>query len=147
MWNTWKAALLEVFNDESTLSTHMGAWFDVPVHQESEWWMNVWEWCIYQQTNGEWSQYADHTFSRLRFSITPMPVPHPGQCSHRIQVTQHKTLNLKVTAKVDVVTSQDTVPTVLNSYTSSIGLSFLSLPWHIQNTVTSQHYQHHCYLD
>jgi hypothetical protein len=77
------------------------------------------------------SQYADHTFSRLLFSMTPLPVPHPGQCSHRIQATQ-RIQYLEVSAKVDIVTSQDTVPTALRSYTSGIGLSFLSLLRHIQ---------------
>jgi hypothetical protein len=60
-----------------------------------------------------------------------MPVPRPGQCSHRIQVTQ-RTRYLEVTAKVDILTSQDTVPTPLHSYTSGIGLSLMSLPWYIQ---------------
>jgi hypothetical protein len=60
-----------------------------------------------------------------------MSVPRPGKCSTRIQVTQ-RTRYLEVTAKFNIVTSQDAVPTALHSYTSGIGLSFLSLPWHIQ---------------
>jgi hypothetical protein len=60
-----------------------------------------------------------------------MPDPLPIQCSHRIQVTQI-THYLKVTAKVNTVTSQDTVPTPLHSYTSGIWISFLSLHRHIQ---------------
>jgi hypothetical protein len=93
--------------------------------------MNVWERCIYRHTSGKWSKYAGHTFSQLRFSATPMPVPRPGQCSHRIQVTQ-RIRYLEVTVKVDIVTSQDAVPTLLHSYTSGTGLLFLSLPRHIQ---------------
>jgi hypothetical protein len=124
MWNKWKAALLDVFTDESKISTTLGAWFDDPVHEEYKWWMNVRERCIYQQTNGELSQCADHTFSRLRFSTAPTPVPRLGQCS--------RTRYLEVTAKVDIVTSQDTVSTALHSYTSGVGLSFLYLPRHIQ---------------
>jgi hypothetical protein len=131
MWKTWKAALLEVLTDESTLSTPMGAWFDAPIQQGSEWWMNIRERCIYRQTNWEWSQYAYHNFSRLRFSMTPMPVSRPDQCSHIIQVTQ-RTQYLEVTAKFNTVTSQDAVPTALRSYTSGIGLLCLSLPQHIQ---------------
>jgi hypothetical protein len=40
MWNKWKAALLDIFTNELTLSTSMGAWFDAPVHQDCEWLMN-----------------------------------------------------------------------------------------------------------
>jgi hypothetical protein len=64
--------------------------------------MDVWEWCIYRQTNGEWSQYTHHTFSRLRFSKTPMPVPRTDKCAHRIQVTQQARY-LEMTAKVNMV--------------------------------------------
>jgi hypothetical protein len=78
MWNKQKAALLDVFTDKSTLLTPMGAWFDDLVHHDCEWYMNNREWCIYRNTKGEWSQYTDHIFSRLRFSTTPMPVPRPG---------------------------------------------------------------------
>jgi hypothetical protein len=60
-----------------------------------------------------------------------MPVPRPGQCSHRIKVTQ-RTRFIEVTAKVDIVTNQETVPTAIHSYTSGIGISLLSLPLHIQ---------------
>jgi hypothetical protein len=134
MWNKWKYAPIDVFTKESTLLTPMGAWFDAPVHHESEWWMNVRERCIYRQTNGEWSQYAHHTFSSICVSTTPPSVPYPGQCSHRIQVTQ-RTRYLKVTATVDIVTSQDKVPTALHSYTLGIGLSFLSLPRRIQRLI------------
>jgi hypothetical protein len=76
---------------------------------------------------------STHTtrFSIIRFSRTPMSVPCPDQCSHRIKVTK-RARYIEVTAKVDIVTSQDTVPTPIHSYTLSIGLSFLSLPWHIQ---------------
>jgi hypothetical protein len=118
MWNKFKAALLDIFTDELTLLTPTGAWFDPPVHQDPKWLLNVWERCIYRQSNGEWSQYPYHTFSRLRFLMTPMSFPRPAQCSHRIQVTQ-RTQYREVTAKV---TSQDTVPTVLHSYTSGIVL-------------------------
>jgi hypothetical protein len=131
MRNVWKSALLDVFLDESTIFTPMGAWLDAHVHQESEWWMKGREWCIFRHTNGEWSQYAHHNFSRLHFSTTPMPVPRPDQCSTRIQVTQI-TQYLEVTAKVNIVIIQYIVPTPLHSYTSCIGLSLLSLPRHIQ---------------
>jgi hypothetical protein len=60
-----------------------------------------------------------------------MPVPRLNRCSHIIQVTQ-RTRYLKVTSKVNIITSQDTVPTALHSYTSGIGLLFLYLPQHIQ---------------
>jgi hypothetical protein len=56
MWNKWKDTLLDVFSDESTLTASMVSWCNAPVHQESEWWMDVWERCIYRHTNGEWSQ-------------------------------------------------------------------------------------------
>jgi hypothetical protein len=131
MWNKLKSVLLDVFSDDSTLSTPMGAWFDALVHHDSECWMNVRERNINQQTNGEWSQYAYHTFSQLRFSTKPMPVPHRGQLSQTIQATQ-RTEYLEVTATFYIVTSQDTVPTALHSYTSDKGLSFLALHRHIQ---------------
>jgi hypothetical protein len=35
-WNICKSARLDVFTDDSTLSTPMGAWCDAPVHQEPE---------------------------------------------------------------------------------------------------------------
>jgi hypothetical protein len=38
MWNKWKAALIEVFTDETTLSMPMGYWLDTQTHQESKWW-------------------------------------------------------------------------------------------------------------
>jgi hypothetical protein len=41
MWNKWKAALIEVFTDETTLSAPMGDWLDTQNHQESEWWLSV----------------------------------------------------------------------------------------------------------
>jgi hypothetical protein len=63
--------------------------------------------------------------------MTPMTVPLPAQCSYKIQVTQ-RAQYLEVTAKVSVVPYQDRVSNSLNSYASGIGLSFLSLPHHIQ---------------
>jgi hypothetical protein len=115
----------------NTIDTYMGASLDYPVHHESEWCLKFGERCIYQHTNREWSQCPHHSFSRLCFSTTPMPFHHPGQCSHRIQVTQ-RTRYLEVTAKVDIVTIQYTVTTPLHSYTSSMWLSFVSLPRHTQ---------------
>jgi hypothetical protein len=53
MWNKWKSALLDVFTDESTLLASIGAWFDTPVRQDSELWMNTRERCIYIQPNGD----------------------------------------------------------------------------------------------
>jgi hypothetical protein len=37
MWNKWKAAMIEVFTDETTLSAPMGDWLDTQNHQDSEW--------------------------------------------------------------------------------------------------------------
>jgi hypothetical protein len=36
MWNKWKAALIAVFNDETTLTAPMGNWLHMQNHQESE---------------------------------------------------------------------------------------------------------------
>jgi hypothetical protein len=58
MWNKWKAALIAVFHDETTLTAPMGDWLDKHNHQESEWWLSVQEKCIYGQNCGEWSQFS-----------------------------------------------------------------------------------------
>jgi hypothetical protein len=131
MWNKWKAALLEVFTDETTLSTSMGDLLDTQTHQESEWWLRVHERSIYRKNNGEWSQYAQQNFSRLLFSKTPMIFPRPNHGSHRHQVTQRNQYH-KVAAKVNIVPRQNGSSTPIHSYTSGIGLSFLALPRHIQ---------------
>jgi hypothetical protein len=36
MWNKWKAALIEVFNEQTTLSAPMGDWRDTQNRQKSE---------------------------------------------------------------------------------------------------------------
>jgi hypothetical protein len=131
MWNKWKAALLEVFTDETTLSTPMGDWLDTQTHQKAEWWLSVQERCIYRQNNGEWSQYAQQKFGRLWFSKAPMIVSRPIHCSHRIQVAQRNQYH-EVAAKVNIVPQQNMSPTPIHNYTSGIGLSFLALPRHIQ---------------
>jgi hypothetical protein len=41
MWNKWKAALIAVFNDETTLAAPMGDCLHMHNHQESEWWLSV----------------------------------------------------------------------------------------------------------
>jgi hypothetical protein len=106
----WKAALIEVFNDKTTISAPMGDWLDTQNHQESEWWLSVQERCIYLKNNGEWSQYTQLNVGGLRFSKTPRIVPRPNHCSHRIQVTQRNQYQ-EVAAK---------------------WISFLALPRHIQ---------------
>jgi hypothetical protein len=88
MWNKWKAALIAVFNDETTLTAPMGDWLNMQNHQESEWWLSVQDKCIYWQNNGVWSQFTQLNLGRLRFSKTPRIVPQPNRFSHRIQVTQ-----------------------------------------------------------
>jgi hypothetical protein len=35
MWSKWKAALIVVFNDETTLTSPMGDWLHMQNHQES----------------------------------------------------------------------------------------------------------------
>jgi hypothetical protein len=131
MWNKWKSALLEVFTDETTLSTPMEDWIDTQTHQESEWWLSVQDWSIYRQKNGEWTQYAQQHFGRLRFSKTPRIVPLPNNCSHKIQVTQRNQYH-EVAAKIKIVPCQNVSSTPINNYTSGIGISFLALPRHIQ---------------
>jgi hypothetical protein len=131
MWKKWKAALLEVFTDETTLSTQMGDWFDTQTHQESEWWLSVQERYIYRQDTVESSWYAQQNFGRLRFSKTHRKVPRPNHCYHRIQVTQRNQYH-KVAAKVNIFPFQNVSPTPIHNYTSGIGLSFLALPRHIQ---------------
>jgi hypothetical protein len=37
MWNKWKAALIAVFINKTTLTVPMGDWMDTQNHQESEW--------------------------------------------------------------------------------------------------------------
>jgi hypothetical protein len=53
MWNKWKAALITVFNDETTLTAPMGDCLNTQNHQESKWWLSVQDKCIYRQNNGE----------------------------------------------------------------------------------------------
>jgi hypothetical protein len=50
MWNKWKAAMLEVFTDETTLPTPMGDWLDTQTHQEFERWLILQERSICQKT-------------------------------------------------------------------------------------------------
>jgi hypothetical protein len=131
MWNKWKAALIAVFNDETTLTAPMGDWLHMQNHQESEWSLSVQEKCIYKQNNGEWSQLSQLNLGILRFSTTPRIVPQPNRFSHRIQVTQ-RTHYHKAASKVNIVRRSNVGPTHIHNYTSGIGLSFLALPRHIQ---------------
>jgi hypothetical protein len=109
----------------------MGDWLDAQNHQESEWWLSAQERCIYRQNNGEWSQYTQLNFGRLRFSKTPQLVPRPNHFSHIIQVTQRNQYH-EVAAKFNIVHRQNVGSTPIHNYTSGIGLSFLALPRHIQ---------------
>jgi hypothetical protein len=109
----WKAALIEVFNHETTLAAPMGDWLNMQNHQESKWWLSVQDTCIYWQNNGEWSQFLQLNLGRLPFLNTPWIVPHPNRFSHRIQVTQ-RTQYHEVAAKVNIVR------------TSGIGAFFLA---------------------
>jgi hypothetical protein len=131
MWNKWKAALIAVFNDKTTLAAPMGDGLHMQNNQEYEWWLSVQEKCIYKQNNGEWSQFSQLNLGILRFSTTPQIVPQPNRFSHRIQVTQ-RTHCHEVAAKVNIVCRSNVVPTHIHTYTSGIGLSFLALPRHIQ---------------
>jgi hypothetical protein len=131
MWNKWKAALIAVFNDETTLTASMGDWLNKQNHQESKWWLSVQDKCIYWQNNGDWSQFTQLNLGRLRFSKTPRIVTQPNRFSHRIQVTQ-RTKYHEVAAKVNIVHRSNVVPTRIHNCTSDIGLSFLALPRHIQ---------------
>jgi hypothetical protein len=131
MWNTWKAVLRAVFNDEATLAAPMGDWLHMHNHQESELWLSVQDKCIYRQNYGEWSQFSQLNLGRLRFSMTPRIVPQPHRFSHRIQVRQ-RTHYHKVAAKVNIVCRSNVGPPHIHNYTSGIGLSFLALPRHIQ---------------
>jgi hypothetical protein len=70
-WTKWKASLIVVFTDKTTLTAPTGDWLDTQNHQESEWWLSVQDKCIYRQNNGEWSQFTQLNFGRLRFSKTP----------------------------------------------------------------------------
>jgi hypothetical protein len=130
MWKKWKAALMAVFNDETTLTAPMGDWLNMQNHQESKWWLSVQDKCIYRQNNGELSQFSQLNIGRLRFSKTPRIVPHPNRFSHRIQVTQ-KTHYHEVAAKVNIVRRSNVGLTRIHNYTSGIGLLFLALPRHI----------------
>jgi hypothetical protein len=85
MWNKWKAALIAVFNDETTLTAPMGDWMHMQHHQESEWWLSVQDTCIYRQNRSEWSQFSQLNLGRLRFSTTPRIVPQPNGFSHSIE--------------------------------------------------------------
>jgi hypothetical protein len=131
MWNKWKAALIAVFNDETTLIAPMGDWLHMQNHQESEWWLSVQDKCIYRQNNGEWSQFSKLNLGRLRFSKTPRIGPQTNSFSHRIQVTQ-RTHYHEVAAKVNIVRRSSVGITHIHNYTSGIGISFLALPRHIQ---------------
>jgi hypothetical protein len=131
MWNKWKAALIAVFNDETTLTALMGVWLHMQNHQEFEWWLSVQDKCIYRQNSGEWSQFSQLNLGRLWFSTTPRIVPQPNGFSHRIQVTQ-RTHYHEVAAKVNIIRRSNVGPTHIRNYTSGIGLSFLTLPRHIQ---------------
>jgi hypothetical protein len=130
MWNKWKAALIAVFNNETTLTAPMGAWMYMQNHQESEWWFSVKYKCIYRQNSGEWSQFSQLNLGILRFSTTPRIVPQPNRFSRRIQVTQ-RTHYHEVAAKVNIVRRSNVGPTHIHKYTSGIGLSFLALPRYI----------------
>jgi hypothetical protein len=121
MWNKWKAALIAVFNDETTLTAPMGDWLHMQNHQEYEWWLSVQDTCIYRQNRGEWSQFSQLNQGRLRFSTTPRIVPQPNLFSHRIQVTQ-RTHYHEVAAKVNIVHRSNVGPTHIHNYTSGIGL-------------------------
>jgi hypothetical protein len=127
----WKAALIAVFNDETTLTAPMGDWLHMHNHQESEWCLSVRDKCIYRQNCGEWSQSSQLNLGRLRFWTTPRIVPQPHIFSHRIQVTQ-RTHYHEGTAKVKIFCRSNVGPTHVHTYTSGIGLSFLALPRHIQ---------------
>jgi hypothetical protein len=131
MWNKWKAALIAVFNDETTLIAPMGDWLHMQNHQESEWWLSVQDKCIYRKNSGEWSQFSQLNLGRLRFSKTPRIVPQPNRFSHRIQVTQ-RTHYHEVAATVNIIFRSNVGLTHIHNYTSGIGLSFLALPRHIQ---------------
>jgi hypothetical protein len=130
MWNKWKAALIAVFNDETTLTAQMGDWLHMQNHQESEW-LIVQDKCIYRHNSGEWSQFSQLNLGILRFSTTPRIVPQPNGFSHRIQVTQ-RTHYHEVVAKVNIICRSNVGPTHIHNYISGIGLSFLALPIHIQ---------------
>jgi hypothetical protein len=58
-----------------------------------------------------------------------------AQANSHIESKSQRETDIEVTEKVDIFTSHDTVSTALHSYTSGIGLSFLSLPRHIQRLV------------
>jgi hypothetical protein len=131
MWNKWKAALIDVFNDETTLTAPMGDWMHMHNHQEYEWCLSVHDKCIYRQICGEWSQFSKLNLGRLRFSTTPHIVPQPNRLSHRIQVTQ-RTHYHEVAEKFNIVCRSNVGPTHIHTYTLGIGLSFLALPRHIQ---------------
>jgi hypothetical protein len=131
MWNKWKASLIAVFNDETTLTAPMGDWLHKQNYQESEWWLSVQEKCIYRQNSGEWSQFSQLSLGRLWFSTTHRIVPQPNGLSHRIQVTQRAHYH-EVAAKVNIIRRSNMGPTRIHNYTSGIGLSFLALPRHIQ---------------
>jgi hypothetical protein len=130
MWNKLKAALLEVFTDETIISTPMVDWLDTQTHQESQWWLSMQERSVYRQNNGERSQYAQQNFGRLRFSKTPRIVPCPNHFPHRIQVTQRKQYH-EVAAKVNIAPHHNVSSTLIHNYTWGIGLSFLALPRYI----------------
>jgi hypothetical protein len=100
-------------------------------HQESEWWLSVWDKCIDKQNCGEWTQFSQLNVGRLRFSTTPRTVPHPHCFSHRIQVTQITHYH-KVAEKLNIVCRSNVGTTHIQTHTSGIGLSFLALPRHIQ---------------
>jgi hypothetical protein len=110
MWNKWKAALIVVFYDETTLTAPMGYWLHMQNHQYSEWWLGVRDKCIYRQNSGEWSQFSQLNLSRLWYSTTTRIVPQPNRFSHRIQVT-HNTHYHEAAAKVNIVCRSNVGPT------------------------------------
>jgi hypothetical protein len=136
MCNKWKAALIEFFNDETTLTAPMGDCLHMQSHQESEWWLSLQDKSIYRRNSVEWSKFLQLNLGRLRFSKAPRIVQQPNRFSHRIQVTQ-RTHYHEVAAKVNIVRRSNIVLTHIHKYTSGIGLWFLALPRHIQRLTIS----------
>jgi hypothetical protein len=121
MWEKWKAALIAVFNNETTLIASLGDWLHMQNHQEYEWWLIAQDKCIYRQNCGEWSQFSPLNLGILRFSRTPRIVPQPNRFSHGIQVTQ-RTHYHDVAEKVNIVCRSNVGPTHIHTYTSGVVL-------------------------